>query len=308
MQGGANLGVLSGNLGNQDAVTRSRSTVSRRKRSPAMASREALNGTDQVLIVDDFHYIDQATQLAIVRGLKDLIFGGLGVILAAVPHRAYDAVRVEKEMTGRVTQLSVGFWGLEDLASIAQSGFAALNVRDPLNLRDRLAREAFQSPHLMQDFCRALCKANGVESTQDVPFDLQEPDWNDFFVSRAPDTSKAAFDLLARGPRQRTDRKPRSLASGVDTDIYGAVLRAIAHTGPLTSITYETLRAALKEIMSSEPPQRHEVTRVLEEMAKIAREQIEGEPVVDYDDQLATLFISDPYFAYWLRWGSHRTE
>jgi hypothetical protein len=55
--------------------------------------------------------------------------------------------------------------------------------------------------------------------------------------------------------------------------------------------------------MQSEAPQKHEVTRVLEEMSKIAREQIEGEPVVDYDDAMAMLHISDPYFAYYLRWG-----
>jgi hypothetical protein len=37
------------------------------------------------------------------------------------------------------------------------------------------------------------------------------------------------------------------------------------------------------------------VTRVLLAMSKIAREQIEGEPVVDYDE--------DPFFAFYLRWG-----
>ena len=43
-------------------------------------------------------------------------------------------------------------------------------------------------------------------------------------------------------------------------------------------------------------------------MAKIARDQIEGEPVVYYDEELSTLFISDPYFAYFLRWGAHETD
>jgi hypothetical protein len=96
---------------------------------------------------------------------------------------------------------------------------------------------------------------------------------------------------------------------GQETDIYGAVLRAIAYTGPLTELTYEQLRAALRSVLASsdEPPQKHEVTRVLDEMTRIAREQIDGEPVVDYDGELATLYISDPYFAYWLRWGTHVT-
>ena len=109
--------------------------------------------------------------------------------------------------------------------------------------------------------------------------------------------------MLARGPRQRTDRKERQLKSGSVTDIYGAVLAAIAHTGPNTELTYEEIRAALKDVLSSDSPQRHEVTRILEEMTKIATNEIEGEPVVDYDVELGKLYISDPYFAFFLRWG-----
>jgi hypothetical protein len=39
-------------------------------------------------------------------------------------------------------------------------------------------------------------------------------------------------------------------------------------------------------------------------MSRIARDQIDGEPVVDYDEELSTLHISDPFFAYYLRWGT----
>jgi hypothetical protein len=69
-------------------------------------------------------------------------------------------------------------------------------------------------------------------------------------------------------------------------------------------LPYAELRVSLRDVLGSEPPQRHEVTRVLEEMTKIAREKIDGEPVVDYDVQLESLYISDPFFAYYLRWGT----
>jgi hypothetical protein len=248
-------------------------------------------------------------QVEIVRGLKDLVFDGVGLIVAAVPHRAYDVVKVEKEMTGRVAQLEVGFWRDDDLKEIARRGFEALNVVVSDALITRLEQEAIQSPHLMQEFCRQLCSDNGITGTCDAPTGVGEPDWDSFFSRLAPSASKAAFDLLARGPRQRSDRKIRRLRGGEETDIYGAVLRAIAHTGPLTELTYEQLRAALRAILASsdEPPQKHEVTRVLDEMTRIARDQIAGEPVVDYAGELATLYISDPYFAYWLRWGARAT-
>lgn len=303
--GSGTLAVVSGKYERTETVGRTVSSSKMRDRSARSAAREALASGSETLVIDDFHYITPAVQGKIVRGLKDLIFDGLRVIVAAVPHRAYDVVRVEKEMTGRVTQLPVGFWDADDLEAIAIRGFDELGVRDPSQLRLRLVEESFGSPHLMQEFCRELCKANGVTQTVSEPLDLQEPVWEQFFRSRASSASKTAFDLLARGPRQRSDRKIRTLKDGTETDIYGLVLRAIATTGPRTQLTYEQLRGAVRLIIESEPPQRHEITRVLEEMASIAQDKIDGEPVVDYDEELGTLHIADPYFAYFLRWGEH---
>jgi hypothetical protein len=43
---------------------------------------------------------------------------------------------------------------------------------------------------------------------------------------------------------------------------------------------------------------------MLEQMTKIARERFEGEPVVVYNDELEMVQISDPYFAFHLRWAA----
>lgn len=305
VSGGSDFKVLHGSVARSNRTSSSETESLRRTTLPKDAARAALRGWRTVAI-DDFHYVPQSVQMQIVRSLKDLVFDGLAAIVASVPHRAYDVVRVEKEMTGRVEQLAVGFWSPKDLEQIATSGFRALNVADSDgSLIERLVSESFQSPHLMQEFCRELCKTNGVQETVDgEAFELSAPDWEPFFRKNASASAKSAFDILVRGPRQRVDRKPRHLQDGRETDIYGAVLVAIAATGPLTELTYEELRSAIRDVLVSDPPQRQEVTRVLDEMAKIARVKIEGEPVVDYDDELATLYISDPYFAYYLRWGS----
>jgi hypothetical protein len=304
LRGEAGISIVKGSREGTSEVSQSSGDRRGRTRPVAAAARTGLLSSQRILVIDDFHYIPQDVQIEIVRGLKDLVFEGVAVIVIAVPHRAYDVVRVEKEMTGRVQQLSVGFWSDEELIGIGNAGFKALNLTDhKFALTNRLVRESFASPHLMQDFCLNLCKQNGVRESSSRPHALKAPEWDDFFRGRASLTSRTAFDFLARGPRQRTDRKERILKDGTVTDIYGAILAGIAETGPLTSLTYESLRAALREVMQSEAPQKHEVTRVLEEMSKIAREQIEGEPVVDYDDAMAMLHISDPYFAYYLRWG-----
>ncbi|MBD2328637.1 hypothetical protein [Alkalinema sp. FACHB-956] len=276
-------------------------TVSRTVPSASSAINQLLDHKIP-LVVDDFHYIDKPIQQSIVRSLKDPIFEGLPVILITVPHRAFDVIRVEKEMTGRVKQLQIPAWQASELEKIAELGFRALNVHCNPELVRKMAEESFDSPHLMQDFCAALCKANGVRESQSSLIELQEPDdWQSFFRNMASDTSKLAFERLAIGPRQRTDRIRRTLVNGETCDIYGAVLFAIASTGPKIRLSYEDIRTGLRTVLSDEIPQAHEVTRILEKMSEIAKDEIEGEPVVDWDSSY--LHISDPFFAYYLRWG-----
>lgn len=276
-----------------------------RRVSAAVAGARALEEVKVPLIIDDFHYLDTGLQGKIIRALKDPIFNGVPVIVLSVPHRSFDAVRVEKEMTGRVQQLPVTFWDDGELFQIAKKGFDTLNVRADSDLIERLVQETFSSPHLMQDFCGYICRTNGVRATQEQGAELSPPDnWVRFFQSKASDTSKAAFDRLAIGPRQRSDRIQRNFKDGSSGDIYVAVLYAIAQTGPLTEIRYEELRTAMREIMEDSVPRAHEITRVLEKMTEIAQEEIEGEPVLDWDKEMSTLYIADPFFAYYLRWGT----
>jgi hypothetical protein len=146
--------------------TTRQTTTKARTRPLQVAVKKALAQALPVIVIDDFHYMSQDVQLGIVRGLKDLVFEGLPVVVAAVPHRAYDTVRVEKEMTGRVVQLPIEFWSPEELLRISREGFAALNVMDTDDkFGKRLAEESFQSPFLMQDFCLQLVKENDVRVT-----------------------------------------------------------------------------------------------------------------------------------------------
>lgn len=298
--GAVNSGFASGSATGTNDRTLDKGVTRSRASSPRSAARQALKAADRIVFIDDFHYIDTAQQLQIVRGLKDLIFDGLGVVVAAVPHRAYDVVRVEKEMTGRVTPLPVVPWEESDLKEIAVKGFEALGVTVSMPTITRLADESFGSPYLMQTHCLNLCKANREDGVLRSTF--TDPFWQSFFEQHASATSKSAFDLLKAGP-PRSNRNPRTLASGVITDIYGAVLQAISATGPRTTLPYEDLRASLRDVLAGDLPQRHEITNVLEQMTRIARDEIEGEPVLEYDTDYSNLHLVDPYFAYYLRWA-----
>ena len=259
---------------------------------------------EATLIIDDFHYLDRVFQGNVIRALKPLVFEGHPVILIAIPHRRYDAVKVEREMTGRLEPITVPVWSEEELKQIPKVGFPLLNIDVSDDVVAHLASEAYGSPHLMQEFCRELARVYEVEETTPLAIKISRVG-NDLFSRLAEGTGKVVFDKLSKGPRQRTDRMQRPLEDGGQADIYKVVLLALAKLTPgMERVDYETLRAAIREILASNVPQAHEVSRVLEKMSEIASNDEASTPVIDWDKEEQQLHITDPFFAFFLKWGA----
>lgn len=275
-----------------------------RKGNPKTIALQALRESKKPLIIDDFHYLPREQQAQLVRAVKALIFEGLPVIFIAIPHRRLDAVKVEREMTGRIETISIPPWEKRELIEIPNAGFPLLNIEITDEVTQRLAEEAIGSPHLMQEFCREICNIREIKETLDDKIIIDSIDEEPLFQSVAQNTGKVIFDKLSKGPRQRADRVQRKLVNGETTDIYGLVLHALAQLRPsLDTIEYETLRSAIRDVSSVTQPQAHEVTRVLDKMSQIAASDESSTPVIDREKEDRILHITDPFFAFYLRWG-----
>lgn len=304
---GANLIVAKGEAEAGGFVSHKRASASGSQRdvsSRAVALR-GLMDSGVPLVIDDFHYLPREFQGEVVRALKQPIFDGLPVVVIAIPHRRYDAVKVEKEMTGRILPVNIPVWSDEELAFIPQTGFKLLDGEVSDAFTKQLTDESIGSPHLMQEFCRAICKEHGVSTSLDGKHaDLSGDSLNRVFAETAETIGRPIFEKLARGPRQRSDRIARELRSGDEVDIYGLVLHGLAHLKPgLITVEYEELRSAIKDVSASNPPQLHEVARVLKHMASIAATDQSSAPVIDFEEGEKQLHVTDPFFAFYLRWG-----
>jgi hypothetical protein len=215
-------------------------------------------------------------------------------------------VKVEKEMTGRLESIVIPAWGLDELKDIANIGFPLLNMNVKQSIVDRLAKESFGSPHLMQEFCRTVATKDELVETANNPIEIGSIQ-NQVFESVAEGTGKVVFDRLAKGPRQRSDRKQRRLKNGGTADIYRVVLLALSSLKPgLDSIGWEQLRSSIKNILSDDIPQAHEVSRVRERMTEIAATDGASTPVIDWEKDQQRLHVTDPFFAFYLKWGVDR--
>lgn len=270
------------------------------------AALQGLSEKHIPLIIDDFHFIPREKQGNIIRSLKSLVFDGLPVVFIAIPHRHLDVVKSEREMTLRTHKIDVPAWSIDELRRIPDSGFPLLNVDVSDKIKTTMAENAFGSPHLMQEFCRELCEENNIKETLNRKIILiDESILPQLFKKIAENTGKSVFEKLSRGPRTRTDRKPRILKNGKQTDIYGLVLHALAFIKPgIQTISYEDIRAAIKEISLTPMPQSNQVSNALEHMSKISTSDESSTPVIDWDENDGVLHITDPFFAYYLKWGA----
>jgi hypothetical protein len=295
----------SAELGGEVAIVRREQETQSRSVSSNVAALQGLRNVKAALLIDDFHYIPREIQGAIIRALKPLVFDGIPIVIIAIPHRRYDALKVEKEMTGRIAPINIPVWSDEELSFIPETGFPQLNCEVPPGLSAALAQEAIGSPHLMQEFCRGLCRLLGIRETG-APISITPSNVQIEQVLRdvAETIGRPIFEKLARGPRQRADRIARQLKNGKTVDIYQLVLYALAAIRPgLVSLEYEELRAAIREVSASQVPQLQEIARVLRHMATIAASDQSSTPVIDFEEDEKRLHITDPFFAFYLRWG-----
>jgi hypothetical protein len=261
-----------------------------------------------VLVIDDFHYLDEAARLDFLRNVKGAVFNGLKVLVMSVTHRAFDAIKAESELTGRFTAITIPEWSLDDLAKIPQKGFNAMGIVTSKSILDNLAKEAQESPFLMQKFCWEVCYDMGIDL---APLELQHVpgsyDLNAMYVRLAEDAGLPIYEKLVAGPQSRKERMKRPLRTGETADVYEATLTAIAQTGPRASLSYEEIRVQLGILLLDKVPQKHEVSSALKHLSRISAE-IGTDKGIDWEEDKRRLNLTDPYLRFYLRWQVRRHD
>lgn len=272
-----------------------------------LAAIKSLNSSDKkpIIIIDDFHYLEEKIKKSIIHTFKDLIFDGLNLILIAIPNREYDAVMIEKEMGARVVSIKVPQWSIDDLAQIPILGFEKLNKYISNHLIKKMALESMGSPHLMQDFCLKLCSYSDKQSNNNsTEIQIDDEKLNEIFKKVANTIGRPIFTQLAQGPNKHGSRKERKLKSGETVDIYGLVAHALSILQPgMERLHFNVINKTVQDQILEDPPQLFEITRVLKAMSQIAVSDSASSPVLDMVSEERCIYIMDPYFAYYLKWG-----
>lgn len=263
---------------------------------------QEIGGSSFVLFVDDFHYIPKVVQTEIGKQIKAAAEAGVRICTASVPHRKDDVVRSNPELRGRVTSIDNDYWNEDELAQIAHTGFAELNMDIAPKVIQRFAREAFGSPQLMQAICLYACFEQKLYET--LPkmqrFEISFVDIERIFESASTLTNfSSMIEQLHKGPRQRgVERKEYSFTDGSRGDVYRCLLLAMKADPPRLSFKYDDMLQRVEAVCRGDRPSGSSVNQALEQMTNIAR-MVQEAPVLEWDEDV--LDIIEPYLLFFLR-------
>jgi hypothetical protein len=172
-----------------------------------------------ILVVDDFHYLQDETRLEFLRNIKGAVFNGLKVLLLSVTHRAFDAIKTETELTGRFTAITVPEWSTTDLKKIPEEGFLALNISCGTSTIARLTEEAQESPFLIQKFCWEICYDLSILYRSSTPVKLPDDyPLTSLYTRIAQDSGLPIYQKLVAGPQAKKERLKRPLRTGAEAE------------------------------------------------------------------------------------------
>jgi hypothetical protein len=269
-----------------------------------------LGGSEFIVFVDDFHYIDADIQREIAEQIKEGIEGQVQFICASVPYRSDDVLLANADLRGRAYKVDFEYWDHSELAKIGYVGFAAMNINVPGAVIDALASEAAGSPQLMQTLCLNLCFDIGREMRAN---EIVTVGANSDLIARVCRRTTANNDYsstvaaMKDGPKVRgRERNSYVLRdSNAALDVYPLILRGIACNPPSLTLKAPELTARVQGLCIGEQPGSGSIINSCGHIVTIANES-EGRQIVEWDSERDLLDILDPYLLFFLRWGQWR--
>ncbi len=256
---------------------------------------------NKVLVIDDFHYASKEMQVKIAYQLKDAIRREMKIIVVSLPHRSDDTIRRNADLSGRLSLINIDTWKKEDLKEIALKGFGKLDMSISNDIADQLAVECLTSPQLMQYICLSICTLLEDKGETKVTQDIIET------ACRFTTDNFNYVDivkLMAKGPNTRgNNRKSYITTSNKKLDMYGLIIEALAKNPPLMEIDIEEMHKRIVALLpeDSEKPNKQTVKEHLSKLQNILTEKEEIFRSFEWKD--GTLYILDPLFLFYLRWG-----
>lgn len=123
-------------------------------------------GFNKFIVLENFHYLADQTQLQLAYDLKTFHELGIRFIILGIWQEANLLLFYNADLQDRVTETPVEPWELADFDRLIAKGSKELNIEIATEISNSLKEKAYRNVGLLQEFLRVLCELSGVTETQ----------------------------------------------------------------------------------------------------------------------------------------------
>lgn len=258
---------------------------------------EYFQENEKVLVLDDFHYAPTDIQYDIACQLKEAIRLGFKAVVISLPYRSNDAIRLNPDLTGRISIIEIEPWTKTELQQIGEKGFAELGIEIEGTLLSQMAEESIHSPQLMQAICLNIGLLPGKEGA--ITDEMIRESCR-FTCMNLPYAD--VVRVLKAGPPTRGQQRLKyDLSDGSSQDIYSLVLKILADDPPLIELGIDELMERVKNNILENTIKAKKLKDSLKNWMKVLETQGSLYQVLDWKDD--TIYILDNMFLFYIRWG-----
>lgn len=258
-----------------------------------------------VLVIDGFHYAPSEKRMTVAQQLKDAIRRGFKAVVVSLPHRADDAIRQNADLSGRLSLINMEPWSVEELKKIALMGFEKLNIDIDDELATQVAVESLSSPQLMQYICLNICDYLELNHENKICKEMLETVYK---YTTANFEYGDVISFMMKGPNTRGKNRNKFMAKDHQMyDMYELIVKSIAENPPIMKLEIEDVKERIYNLLmpDEKKPTVKAIRDSLNNIQEMLREREDIFKVLDWKD--GVLYILDPLFLFYLRWGGERS-
>ncbi|WP_185740797.1 AAA family ATPase [Agrobacterium deltaense] len=264
-----------------------------------------LKHTRYVLIIEDFHYLEDDQKVHLFQQWKRFIDNEISIVVLGTSHRAVDIASSNKDLLGRIGQIDIGQWSADDLKKICAKGFAFLQTSVGAEVIDLIVNESVGLPIITQQTCLEMITSRSVLTVKEarkrkLKFDDKAAQSALYQVANHRYSQFATYyQTLIRGPREKTR-------------IYKTYEYVLA-CFTVDPISFDLTRADIdrrleklcRQAGDTKPPAAS-VNSTLGALQKF--QQTRDFQLLEWRPTESKLYIIEPSFLFYVRWRTQKEE
>lgn len=252
-------------------------------------------GFDKLIILEDFHYLDEITQENFAFQLKAFHeISSYTFIIVGVWLEENKLTLLNGDLAGRMFSINADKWTHDQMKHVITKGEDLLNIHFSHQLKTKIIQHSLGSVFLLQEICKGICDEAGIYETQKRKINLIK-EYNVFNITKKLILQRSgrydSFLMIVAGGRD--DEYKNSYKNILNS------LLSVSTEDRIKGISFDFLYSDIVESVDNNLNE-SDLYNILKRLSLLQREKKIKPRIIDYDFTNSKLNIVDKGFTAWL--------